>query len=75
MKTKTYPAKTHDDLSVELLVKLTIKEINLWRLANSKATPAEEVKKANSLLSQSLRARGARYLVRELGCQSYNAAL
>jgi hypothetical protein len=72
---KAYTAKITEELSVELQVKLTIKEINLWRLANAKATSDEEVRKANSLLSQSLRARGARYLVRELGRQSYNAGL
>jgi hypothetical protein len=71
---KAYTSKITDEPSVELLVKLTIKEINLWRLANAKATSDEEVKNANRLLSESLRSRSARYTVRQLG-QSYNAAL
>jgi hypothetical protein len=64
---KAYTSKITDEPSVELLVKLTIKEINLWRLANAKATSDEEVKNANRLLSESLRSRSARYTVRQLG--------
>jgi hypothetical protein len=63
---KAYTSKITDEPSVELLVKLTIKEINLWRLANAKATSDEEVKNANRLLSESLRSRSARYTVRQL---------
>jgi hypothetical protein len=64
----------NDEPSVELLVKMTDKEINLWRLANSKATSEDESRKALKMLAKSLRERGCRYTVRQLG-QNYNAAL
>jgi hypothetical protein len=59
--------------SVELLVKLTDKEINLWRLANGKANADEEAKRASWLMIKSIRERNGRYTVRELG--GYNAAV
>jgi K+/H+ antiporter YhaU regulatory subunit KhtT len=74
MKTKTYSAKTDDDPSVELLIKLTDREINLFRLAMSRAAAEEEAKQATKMLFKTLKQRQCRYTVRELG-SGYNAAL
>jgi hypothetical protein len=63
------------ETTVEVLIKMSQREINLWRLANTRATTDEEVRTAVRLLFQSLRERGARYLVRELGAGTYNAIL
>jgi hypothetical protein len=63
------------ETTVELLAKMTDREINLWRLANSKAASDAEAKKAAWLLVKSIRERGGRYTVRELGKGSYNAAV
>lgn len=54
------------DLSFELLMKLAEREVNLLRLAASRAASAEESKETASLFFKSLRARGARYMVRDL---------
>ena len=54
------------DLSFELLMKLTEQEVNLLRLAISRAASAEESKEAGRLFFKSLRARGSRYTVRDL---------
>ena len=72
MKTKTYSPKTDDDPSVELLIKLTDREVNLFRLAMSKAAAEEEAKQATKLLFRTLKERQCRYTVRELG-QSFGA--
>jgi hypothetical protein len=64
-----------DDVSHELMAKLTLKELNLWRLMTANASTDEESRIAAKLLAKSLRERGARYLVRELGAGSYNAAV
>lgn len=63
------------DTTVEVLVKMSQREVNLWRLANTRAISDKEIEMAVRLLFQSLRGRGARYLVRELGAGSYNAVL
>ena len=62
------------DPSVELLIKLTDREINLFRLAMSRAAAEEEAKQATKLLFRTLKERQCRYTVRELG-GGYNAAL
>ena len=54
------------DLSFELSIKLTEREVTLLRLAASRAASAEESKEAARLFFKSLRARGARYTVRDL---------
>jgi hypothetical protein len=64
-----------DEPTVELFVKMTDREINLWRLANGKATSDDESRKALKMLAKSMRERGCRYTVRELGKGSYNAAV
>jgi hypothetical protein len=55
MKPKTYTKKVNDDPSVELLIKLTDREINLFRLAMSKAAAEEEAKEATKLLFETLK--------------------
>jgi hypothetical protein len=55
------------ETSQEIQIKVTDRELNLWRLANSKTASDEEVGKAVRLLFQSLRQRRARYIVRQLG--------
>jgi hypothetical protein len=54
------------DLSFELSVKLTEREVNLMRLAASRAASAEESKEAGRMFFKSLRARESRYQVRRL---------
>lgn len=58
----------------EVMVKVTLKELNLWRIMNAKASTDEESRVAAKLLAKSLRQRQARYLVRELGA-TYNAGV
>jgi hypothetical protein len=73
--TEDYPSMTEQEItSHELLVELTLREINLWRLALGKASSEEEAGKASRLFLKSVRERGCRYSVRELG-RSYNAAI
>jgi hypothetical protein len=60
--------------SVELLIKLNDREINLFRLAMSRAAAEEEAKEATKMLFKTLKQRQCRYTVRELG-GSYNAGL
>ena len=53
--------------SVELSIKMTQREINLFRLAMARAASEEETKKASKLLFRTLKERSCRYTVRELG--------
>jgi hypothetical protein len=53
--------------TVELSTKLTKEQIEIWRLAISKAASEEDVKKSAKAFFKSLRASGTRYKVRELG--------
>jgi hypothetical protein len=55
------------EVTVELLIKLTGAQIDLWRSAISGASTEEQSKKSAKLFFQNLRASGARYTVRELG--------
>jgi hypothetical protein len=54
------------DLSFELSMKLTEREVNFLRLAVSRAASAAEAQEAARLFFKSLRARGSRYTVRDL---------
>ena len=60
---------------VELTVSFDKQEITLWRLANSKSASKEDWQAAAIVLVQSLRARGCRYTVRQLGRGAYNAGV
>ena len=57
----------------ELTVKVTEREINLWRLANCQLTMDGKVRVAFKLFIKSLRKRIA--MVRQLGKNFYNAAV
>jgi hypothetical protein len=59
---------------VELSIKMTEREINLWRLAMARAASEEETRKASKLLFRTLKERACRYTVRELG-KDYNAVI
>ena len=54
------------DLNFDLSMRLTEKEMNLLRLAVSKAPSAEEAKEAGRLFFKSLRVREAKFTVRDL---------
>jgi hypothetical protein len=53
--------------SLELTLKLTLREGNLFRVAMSKASTADESKQAGKLLFKFLRERQSRFTLRQLG--------
>jgi hypothetical protein len=61
-------------LTVELLVKLTNEQVELWRLAISRVSDEQESKQAAKQLFRSLRLSGARYTVRELGADALRSS-
>jgi hypothetical protein len=63
-----------DTPTVELLVKLTSAQIDLWRQAISRASTEQDAKKSARLLFKSLQATGTRYTVRELGAESVRSS-
>jgi RecA-family ATPase len=67
MKPRNQTNKINDDPSVELLIKLTDREINLFRLAMSRAAAEDKAKEATKMLFKTLKQRQCRYTVRELG--------
>ena len=54
-------------VTVELVIKLTHKQISLWRQAISRASTESDAKHAGKHFFRSIRATGNRYVVRELG--------
>ena len=55
------------EVTVEVSSKMTSEEIELWRLAHSKAVTQQESEQAAAMLFKSLRERDSKYLVRQLG--------
>jgi hypothetical protein len=62
-------------LTVEVTEKMTRLEIDLWRLAHSKAATESEAAEAAAMIFKSLRQRDSRYAVRQLGSESLKLSL
>jgi len=54
-------------VTVEVSSHMTSEEVELWRLAHSKAVSLQEAEQASVMLFKSLRERDSKYLVRQLG--------